>query len=75
MSLEPIKIYIVSKEKLEIIISTLRKKCPYSEFSGPYSVPMRENTDHKNYKYGNFSRSAKADNFQKLSIKSARLIE
>ena len=26
----------------------LREKCPYSEYSGPYSVRMRENTDQSN---------------------------
>ena len=51
-------------------IFTLRKICPYSEFSGPYflsfglntgiypySVRMRENANQKNFKYGHFSRS------------------
>ena len=36
--------------------SSLRESCPYSEFSGPYSVRMRENTDQKNSEFGHFSR-------------------
>ena len=31
----------------EAILLTLREKCPYSEFSGPYSVRMWVNTDQK----------------------------
>ena len=37
--------------------SSLRENCPYSEFSGPYSVRMRENTDQKNSEFGHFSRN------------------
>ena len=35
---------------------SLREKCPYSKFSGPYSVQMREDTAQKNFEYGHFSR-------------------
>ena len=36
----------------------LREKCPYSEFSDPYSVQTWKDTDQENSKYGHFSRSA-----------------
>ena len=36
---------------------TLRQECSYSEFSGLYSVWMRENTDQKNSDSGHFLRS------------------
>ena len=54
-----------------MLTSTLREKCPYSEFfwsllfrirtehrDSPYSVQMRENTDQKNSEYEHFSGSA-----------------
>ena len=36
--------------------NSLREKCPYSEFCGPYSVPMWKNTVQKNSEYGHISR-------------------
>ena len=58
---------------LLFVKESLREKCPYSEFSGPYfsafglnteirsiasySVQIRENTDQKNSEYGHFLRS------------------
>ena len=35
-------------------LTTLREKCQYSEFSGPYFSPFGLNTDQKNSQYGLF---------------------
>ena len=63
--------YILDHEMTNAIKAkkfTLRKRCPYSEFlwselysqsKPPYSIRMRENTDQRNSKHGNFSRSAR----------------
>ena len=40
---------------MNMVKYTLREKCPYSEFFGPYSVQMRENTDQKNFEYEHFT--------------------
>ena len=48
--------------------SSLRESCPYSEFSGPYSVRMRENTDQKNSEFGHFSHSVHFEFFFRLSL-------
>ena len=48
---------ITKKMNYELIIS-LRKNCPYSEFSWSIFAAFGLNIDQKNSKYGHFSRSA-----------------
>ena len=64
---------LILPHNMQVFQFTLREKCPYSEFSGPYSVRMRENTDQKNSEYGHFSSSVRNSKLVTLRLKISRL--
>ena len=52
--------------KIKVPTQHCAKSVRIRSFSGPYSVPMRDNTDQKNSEYGHFSCSAEVAPFYGL---------